>query len=96
MTTVDAKPGRSERIALRVTPEERDLLQQAAATAGDTLTGFVVESAKIAALRALADQPGIVLDAEAWEQWEELNRRPARDLPRLREFMQRPAPVFDG
>lgn len=37
----------------------------------------------------------IVLDAEAWEQWEELNRRPARDLPRLREFMQRPAPVFD-
>ena len=39
----------------------------------------------------------IVLDAEAWEQWEELNRRPTRDLPRLREFMQRPAPVFkDG
>lgn len=35
----------------------------------------------------------IVLDAEVWEQWEELNRRPARDLPRLREFMQRPAPV---
>lgn len=51
----------------------------------------------VAARRALADQPGIVLDAEAWEQWEELNRRPARDLPRLREFMQRPAPVFkDG
>lgn len=49
-----------------------------------------------AAQRALADQPGIVLDAEAWEQWEELNRRPARDLPRLREFMQRPAPVFDN
>lgn len=35
----------------------------------------------------------IVLDAEVWEQWEELNRRPARDLPRLQEFMQRPAPV---
>lgn len=50
----------------------------------------------VAARRALADQPGIVLDAEAWEQWEEFNRRPARDLPRLREFMQRPAPVFDG
>ena len=46
--------------------------------------------------RALADQAGMVLDAEAWEQWEELNRRPARDLPRLREFMQRPAPLFNG
>lgn len=45
--------------------------------------------------QALADRTEFVLDAEAWEAWEALNRRPARDLPSLREFMQRTSPFAD-
>lgn len=44
---------------------------------------------------ALADRTEFVLDADAWEAWEALNRRPARDLPSFREFMQRPSPFID-
>ena len=36
-----------------------------------------------------------VLDLEAQEAWEELNRRSARDLPGLREFMARSSPFAD-
>lgn len=45
--------------------------------------------------RALTDRTEFVLDADAWEAWEALDRRPARDLPSLREFMQRPSPFVD-
>lgn len=45
--------------------------------------------------QALADRTEFVLDADAWEAWAALNRRPIRDLPSLREFMQRPSPFVD-
>ena len=39
-----------------------------------------------------ADRTEFTLDADAWEEWEELNDRPARDLPGLRAFMRKPVP----
>ncbi len=42
--------------------------------------------------RELADRTVFPLDAKARREWEEMNRQPARDLPHLREFMQRRSP----
>lgn len=83
---------RSARLEVRTTPEDRRLIDEAVVACGTGLTEFVVANLRAAARRVLADRTEFVLDAQAQEWWEELNRRPARDLPGLREFMARPSP----
>lgn len=67
-----------------------------AATASDTdLTGFVVTNLMVAARQVLADRTEFTPGPDEQGVWEEINRRPARDSPELREFMQRPSPFAD-
>lgn len=77
---------------LRTTTEERELIDRAAAASGTDLTDFVITHASEAARRLLADRDRFHLDAAALNEWEEINARPARDLPGLRQLMQRPSP----
>lgn len=93
MSTTETRR-RSRRLELRTTPDERDLIDRAAAATSSDITEFVVGSAVIAAQRVLADRDRFELDAEALSAWEEINDRPARDLPGLRALMERPSP-FD-
>lgn len=86
---------RSRRLELRTTPEERDLLDRAVAAAGTDLTDFVVSHASDAARRVLADRDRFVLDPTAARAWDEINERPARDLPGLRRLMERPSPFSE-
>jgi len=83
---------RSRRLELRTTPEERELLDRAVAATGTDLTDFVIAHASDAARRVLADRQRFELDAKAARAWEEINSRPARDLPGLRRLMERPPP----
>lgn len=85
---------RSRRMDLRTTPEERDLIDRAVTATGTDLTDFVITHASDAARRVLADRDQFELDATAIAEWERINARPARDLPRVRQLMQRPSP-FD-
>ena len=86
---------RSRRLELRTTPDERDLIDRAAAATETGLTEFVVGSAVEAARRVLADRDRFELDPVAVEAWEALNARPARDLPGLRRLMERPSPFTE-
>lgn len=86
---------RSRRMDLRTTLEERDLIDRAVAATGTDLTDFVITHASNAARRVLADRDQFVLDRSAFEAWEAINARPARDLPGLQRLMQRPSP-FNG
>ena len=83
---------RSERLEVRTTKDERALIDRAAAEQGTDLTEFVISNLTIAARRVLADRTEFVLDPKAAEAWDEINRRPARDLPGLRRLMERPSP----
>lgn len=83
---------KTSRIELRATPEDRELLDRAAAAAGTDRSSFVLVSVRLAAQRVLADREHFVLDAEAWADWERINREPARQLPGLVRLMQRPSP----
>lgn len=83
---------RSRRMDLRTTTEERELIDRAVIASGTDLTDFVVTHASEAARRILADRDHFGLDPSALTQWEEINARPARDLPGLRRLMQRPSP----
>lgn len=83
---------RGERLEVRTTKDERALIDRAVAAQGTDLTDFVISTLTVAARRVLADRTEFVLDAEAAEVWESINRRPARDLPGLRRLVDRPSP----
>ena len=87
---------RSARLEVRMTPEDRKLIDEAVAACGTGLTDFVVSKLRLAAHETLADRTVFVLDAEAQRAWEEMNERPARDLPGLRGLMSRPSPFVNG
>lgn len=54
MTTRKATRQRSERVEARVTPEQKRLLERAAALDGRSLTDFVVSSAQAAAAKTIS------------------------------------------
>lgn len=86
---------RSRRMELRTTPEERAVIDRAVVVTGTDLTDFVVTEAYNAARRILADRDRFELDTDAVTAWDELNARPARDVPGLRRLMQRPSPFHE-
>lgn len=90
--TTEVKRRRSERLEVRTTPEDRVLIDRAVAALGTDLTEFVLTNLTEAAQRVLADRTAFELDPEGRRVWEGINRRPARDLPGLRELMGRPSP----
>ena len=85
---------RSRRLEVRTTPEDRALIDRAVNASGTNLTSFVVTNLTAAAQRVLADRSEFTLGPDAQRAWEEINRRPARDLPGLRRLMLRASP-FD-
>lgn len=87
---------RSERLEVRVTPDERRLIDDAVAVVGTGLTDFVLTSLRIAAHDVLADRTEFALDDDHLRAWDELNRRPARELAGLRSLMSRPSPFVEG
>ena len=91
---MQAEPNRrrSQRIEVRATPEDHALIDRAVAAAVTNMSRFVLSSVTTAARQVLAGRTEFVLSAEAADAWEEINERPARDLPRLRDLMQRPSP----
>ncbi|NOY55905.1 MAG: DUF1778 domain-containing protein [Actinobacteria bacterium] len=91
----EAKRRRRERLEVRTAPEDRALVDSVVAAYGTDLTEFVVTNLTVAARRALADRSEFVLDSDSRQAWEKVNRRRARDLPGLRELMQRPSPFVD-
>ncbi len=94
MATI-AKRTRSERLEVRTTPEDRALIDRAVAVSDSDLTEFVVTNLRVAAQRVLADRHEFVLDDEAREMWERINRQPARPLASLRDLLARPSPFAD-
>ena len=87
---------RSARLEVRMTPDERRLIDEAVAVTGTALTDFVLTNLCLAAHDALADRTEFALGDDARRAWDELNRRPARELAGLRSLMSRPSPFVDG
>lgn len=86
---------RNERLEVRTTRDERDLIDRAVAEQGTDLTDFVVSNLTVAARRVLADRTEFAMSASEAEAWEAVNRRRPRDLPGLARLMERPSPFTD-
>jgi uncharacterized protein (DUF1778 family) len=83
---------RNRRLEVRTTADERALIDRAVEATGQDLTSFVVDHLTDAARQVLADRERFVLDRAAADEWERINRRPARELAGLRRLMERPSP----
>jgi len=82
---------KEHRFHLRAT--ERDVLtiSRAAASAGISISTFILESAAERAERTLADQRHFVLSAEQWRAFTEVLDRPARRIPQLEKLLREPS-----
>lgn len=80
---------RAERLEARVTPEQKRLIERAAALQGRTVTDFVLSSVQDAARRAIDDHQRLDLSMRDSEAFVDalLNPQPVGD--RLRETIRR-------
>ena len=83
-------PLAEERLEARVTAEEKELLQQAAAARGLSLSAFVTSSAHEAALKVLREQHVIELGRRDQLAFAQAMLRPDAPNKRLRSLAKRP------
>lgn len=85
---------KSERFAVRLTPEQDALIRRAAEVEGADLTTFTVCATVAHARDVLADRRHFVLDDAAWADFDELLDRPVEHKPALSAMFDKPS-LFD-
>lgn len=81
---------KEERLQIRVNPEQKRLLERAAAASHLSVSAFVLQAAALHAEEALAERSAVYLTAEAAEAFDEALARPARVNERLAQALKRP------
>ncbi len=87
---------KNDRLELRVSPEERHLLSEAAIASGMSVSGFVMANATDAARAVLADRTTFVLPPERWNAFVDKLDRDARPMPGLAAFLARRSILDEG
>jgi uncharacterized protein (DUF1778 family) len=85
-------PTKRESLNLRVPPDVRALIDQAARALGKNRTEFILEASCRAAEDALLDRALLRVDADAFAAFQARLDRPAAPNDRLRKTMQAEAP----
>lgn len=80
---------RSERLEARVTSEQKDLIERAAAIQGRSVTDFVVSTVQDAAQKAIEDHQRIKLTLRESEAFVEALLNPPEPNDHLRESVRR-------
>ncbi len=81
---------KTDRLDIRITPEARRLLQQAARERHTTISQFVLESALHSANAVLAERSRIALNAEQWAAFIAALDAPPRRHPRMERLLSEP------
>lgn len=92
MTITPASTGKSERLNIRATQDEKELVEQAARLTHVSASRFVLQAALQSAEDVLVDQNRFVLSPERWGAFVEMLDRPARAIPALTEAASKPSP----
>lgn len=85
---------KSERFAVRLTPEQDALIRRAAEVEGTDLTNFTVTATLAHARDVLADRRLFAVDDAAWEEFLVVLERPVTPKPRLERLFVEPS-IFD-
>ena len=86
---------RSAKLDLRLTPDAKKTLKEAAAIVQRSLSEFVLESALAKANETLAERRTFVLEPERWKAFLAALDAPPRNLPRMERLLKDPG-FFDG
>jgi uncharacterized protein (DUF1778 family) len=81
---------RSEKLDIRITPEAKRILQEAAKQRHTTISQFVLESALDSASAVLAERSRLNLNAEQWEAFQAALDAPPRRHPRMERLLNEP------
>lgn len=76
-------------LSVRVSAEERALLEAASDQARTSLSDFIRRKAVDAAESAMLERRVVTIPADDWEAFEAWTRQPAKDVPALRELAAR-------
>ena len=86
---------RSAKLDLRLTPDAKETLKEAAAIVHRSLSEFVLESALAKANETLAERRTFVLEPGRWKEFLAALDAPPRNLPRMERLLGEPG-FFDG
>lgn len=79
-------------INLRVRPEQRDLIDQAAESLGTSRTDFMLEAACLRAQDVLLDRTYFAMNAKAFAAFAALLDQPSVSNPGLTRLLETPSP----
>jgi len=85
----DRRDAKVQRLELRTSSRQAEVIRQAATITEKTVTAFVLDAATLEAQRALADRSLFRLDFARWQRFVNALDRPAKEKPRLRKLMRR-------
>jgi len=83
------KNQKDERLFLRVSSSQKEVLEKAAELKQTSLTNFVIENSFAAAQEILANQVHFVLTDEQWELFNEALNSPPKEIPALKELFSK-------
>jgi uncharacterized protein (DUF1778 family) len=81
---------RSQKLDLRVAPDAKRMLQEAARERHTTVSQFVLDSAIAAATEVLAERTRIPLDSKDWTAFMEALDAAPRKHPRMERLLSEP------
>lgn len=91
MTVARRTKRKEDRLELRLEPDRRRLLDEAASASAMSTSAFVLSHATAAAQAVLADRTAFVLPSDRWDAFVDLLERDARPMPELAAFLARPS-----
>lgn len=97
MTTTRSGPAgrKAERLNIRISEDQKRLVEQAASLSRQTTSQFVMQAALRSAEEALADSTRFVLPPEQYKAFTAALDRPAREILALKKAASRPSPFRD-
>ena len=91
----DARPARDQRVNLRVSTRQEQLIRRAAAATDRTMTDFILESVVDRAEQVLADRRWFLADEAQWAEFQRLLDAPLPSTRRFDRLVERPDPFVD-
>lgn len=86
------RTSKSQRINLRASARQEELLRRAATATDTSMTEFILGSAVDHAEKILADRRWFTVSQEQWDQFNLLLDAPLKDASKLRRLASRPSP----
>ena len=83
---------RRESLSIRIKPEDRCLIDRAAALLGKNRTDFVLDATRRAAEEAILDRTAFIVSPDAYAAFLARLEAPPQPDARLRKALQTPAP----